>query len=59
MSREVHVRFCEGLGLQCPGLLTRASLCATSFSTGRSHTALDGRTPDMVYFGARPPGEAA
>ena len=21
MSREVHVRFCEGLGLQCPGLL--------------------------------------
>ena len=22
MSREVHVRFCEGLGLQCPGLLT-------------------------------------
>jgi hypothetical protein len=23
MSREVPVRFCEGLGLQCPGLLTR------------------------------------
>src|ERR1019366_1806649 len=23
MSREVHVRFCEGLGLKCPGLLTR------------------------------------
>src|SRR5260221_707373 len=23
MSREVHVRFCEGLGLQCPGLLTQ------------------------------------
>jgi len=23
MSCEVHVRFCEGLGLQCPGLLTR------------------------------------
>ena len=23
MSREAHVRFCEGLGLQCPGLLTR------------------------------------
>lgn len=22
MSREVHVRFCEGLGLKCPGLLT-------------------------------------
>lgn len=22
MSCEVHVRFCEGLGLQCPGLLT-------------------------------------
>ena len=22
MSREVHVRFCEGLGLQRPGLLT-------------------------------------
>jgi hypothetical protein len=25
MSREVHVRFCEGLGLKCPGLLTRTS----------------------------------
>ena len=23
MSREVHVRFCEGLGLKCPGLLTK------------------------------------
>jgi len=22
MSREAHVRFCEGPGLQCPGLLT-------------------------------------
>jgi hypothetical protein len=22
MSREAHVRFCEGLGLKCPGLLT-------------------------------------
>jgi len=22
MSREVHVRFSEGLGLKCPGLLT-------------------------------------
>ena len=22
MSREIHVRFCEGLGLKCPGLLT-------------------------------------
>ena len=22
MNREVHVRFYEGLGLQCPGLLT-------------------------------------
>ena len=22
MSREVHVRFCEGLGLKCPSLLT-------------------------------------
>jgi len=25
MSCEVHVRFCEGLGLQCPGLLTPIS----------------------------------
>jgi RNA-directed DNA polymerase len=25
MSREAHVRFCEGLGLQCPGLLTPSS----------------------------------
>lgn len=23
MSREVHVRFWEGLGLKCPGLLTK------------------------------------
>ena len=22
MSREAHVRFCESLGLQCPGPLT-------------------------------------
>ena len=26
MSREVHVQFCERLGLQCPGLLTAASV---------------------------------
>ena len=25
MNREVHVRFCEGLGLQCPGLLIPTS----------------------------------
>ena len=23
MSREAHVRFCESLGLQCPGPLTK------------------------------------
>ena len=26
MSREVHVRFCEGPGVKCPGLLTRACI---------------------------------
>ncbi len=24
MSREAHVRFCESLGLQCPGPLTES-----------------------------------
>ena len=24
MSREAHVRFCESLGLKCPGPLTEA-----------------------------------
>lgn len=32
MSREAHVRFCEGLGLQCPGLLTRTSRLARAGS---------------------------
>jgi putative transposase len=29
------------------------------YNQGRPHTALDGRTPDMVYFAARPQREAA
>ena len=31
----------------------------TFYNEGRPHTALDGRTPDMVYFGSRPYLEAA
>ncbi len=31
----------------------------TFYNQGRPHTALDGRTPDMVYFAARPQREAA
>ncbi len=31
----------------------------TFYNQGRPHTALDGRTPDMVYFGSRPSCEAA
>jgi putative transposase len=31
----------------------------TFYNQGQPHTALDGRTPDMVYFAARPQREAA
>src|SRR5438094_296355 len=39
MSREVHVRFCEGLGLQCPGLLTQRM---------REFLDHNGRTPRAI-----------
>jgi putative transposase len=29
------------------------------YNKGRSHVALDGQTPDMVYFAPRPQHEAA
>ena len=31
----------------------------TFYNPGRPHTALDGRTPDMVYLGVPPQREAA
>ena len=31
----------------------------TFYNQGRPHSALDGRTPDMVYFGVPPQREAA
>jgi len=31
----------------------------TFYNQGRPHSALDGRTPDMVYFGVQPQREAA
>ncbi len=31
----------------------------TFYNQGRPHAALDGRTPDMVYFAPRPQREAA
>ena len=31
----------------------------TFYNQGRPHSALDGRTPDMVYFGLLPQLEAA
>ena len=31
----------------------------TFYNAGRPHSALDGRTPDMVYFGAQPQQRAA
>ena len=31
----------------------------TFYNSGRPHTALDGRTPDMVYFGVQPRQRAA
>ncbi len=31
----------------------------TFYNSGRPHSALDGRTPDMVYFGVQPQQRAA
>jgi len=39
MSREVHVRFCEGLGLQYPGLLTRSDWKGRAFVSGRTKSS--------------------
>jgi len=64
MSREAHVRFWEGAGLQYPALLnylhaytsgSEARRCLTryfSFYNGRRlHESLGYTTPDEVYFG--------
>jgi len=72
MSREAHVRFWEGAGLQCPALLNYLhayeSVSAARygiarymqfFNTRRPHSALDRRTPDDVYFGSLPLAVAA
>jgi len=63
MNREVHVRFWEGAGLQCPALLdylyayrdgreARERLRAyfDFYNRKRGHQSLDYRTPDEVYF---------
>jgi len=62
MNREVHVRFCEGVGLKCPALLTylhgyddlRQARSGIERYLGyynhrRSHQSLNGLTPEQVY----------
>ena len=62
MNREVHVRFWESAGLQCPAPLTylraydgveeaRQSIgrYIACYNARRPHAALDGRTPDQAY----------
>ena len=45
MSGEVHVRFCEGLGLKCPGLLTPTSApVRAGYTLPSSSTSLLGRS---------------
>ena len=63
MSREAHVRFWEGAGLQCPALLdylraytngteARASLQIyfRFYNERRLHETLNYATPDEVYY---------
>ncbi len=37
MSREAHVRFCESLGLRCPGPLTEAKAKKLYATKHKSH----------------------
>jgi hypothetical protein len=51
---------CAPLGRCSPiGVSRKRAAYFTFYNEGRPHSALDGRTPDMVYFGARPHREAA
>jgi group II intron reverse transcriptase/maturase len=72
MNREVHVRFWESAGLKCSALLdylrayesvsaARAGIARYMgfFNTRRPHSALDGLTPDIVYFDSPPRAVAA
>ena len=72
MSREVHVRFWESMGLKCPALLTylraydsvgqaRASIgrYLDFYNRKRPHSSLDARTPDRAYFNHLPQVAAA
>ena len=72
MSREVHVRFWESVGLKCPALLTylraydsvgeaRASIgrYLDFYNRKRPHSSLDARTPDHAYFERLPQVAAA
>ena len=72
MSREVHVRFWESVGLKCPALLTylraydsvgeaRASIgrYLDFYNRKRPHSSLDARTPDRAYFDSLPQLAAA
>jgi putative transposase len=66
MNREVHVRFWESAGLQCPAPLAylwayanipeaRASISRyidVFYNARRPHSSLDRRTPDETYFTA-------
>jgi len=66
MNREVHVRFWESAGLQCPAPLAylrayanvpeaRASIgryIEAFYNSRRPHSSLDRRTPDEAYFTA-------
>jgi len=67
MSREAHVRFWEGVGLQCSALLNylRAYENGTQLRRGlteyfdfynarRTHQALEYQTPDDVYYSCAP-----
>jgi transposase InsO family protein len=71
MSREVHVRFWESVGLRCPALLTylraydsvteaRASIgrYLDFYNRKRPRSSLDARTPDYAYFDHRPQAAA-
>ena len=62
MSREVHVRFWESVGLKCPALLTHLKAYAdgrearagigswmTFYNSRRPHQAINNQTPMAVW----------